>query len=488
MGHLKQQLVTLLLAGVVLTGSSPSWAKGSESGIEFDQGLERALQRAATENKPVVAFFQAVWCPVCTRMKRETLRAAELADVADRYIWVSIDIDRKLSTAREHDVVATPTILLFDSTGVSRARLQGMQSAPQLRDNLEQFLAGLEQPAGETIDITTQGAASDLTWTPRGYRSNAICFSNVGYGPLALYAQSPFQSLRLAMRPRTPSTLGRGQLQLRGTATWVNVWNVDEFDLPEEEREFFLDTEMLQVALSLAYGITDTVEIEGELQDRSRFGGTMDGFIEGFHNVFGIDQSGRDQHPRDSFDVQLRPEGQPAVLLDDDDRGSYTRSVQATIQHNVTCGTARLPAFSYSFTARYDTLDVDLTGGNPWDFGASVAASRRFGKVYLYATLGYGVFGRSTFRGIELEDSQFSWMLAVEWRFAARLSLLVQYLWTEGVIEDFGPFSAASNEITLGLKWEVHRKGTLEVGLIENIIEFDNSPDFGFHVGYTQRF
>jgi hypothetical protein len=26
------------------------------------------------------------------------------------------------------------------------------------------------------------------------------------------------------------------------------------------------------------------------------------------------------------------------------------------------------------------------------------------------------------------------------------------------------------------------------VGLIENIIEFDNSPDFGIHLGWTQRF
>ena len=480
--------LTLLLFVVVLTASTAGWARGSESGIEFTQGLDAALQQSAADGKPVAVFFHAVWCPVCTRMKRETLRSPELASMADRFVWVDVDIDRKLSTTREYGVDATPTIILIDPAGDRSVRLKGMQTAEELRDNLERFLEPLGELPDDAIDAAAGGDASELTFSPRGYRSNAICFSNVGYGPLALSAQSPFQSLRLAMKPRTPSTLGRGQLQLRGTATWVNVWNVDEFDLPEEEREFFLDTEMLQVALGLAYGITDTLEIEGELQDRSRFGGTMDGFIEGFHDLFGIDQSGRDQHPRDSFDVQLRPQGQPAVVLDDGDRGSYTRSVQATIQHNVTCGTSRLPAFSYSFTARYDSLGVDLSGGSPWDFGASVAASRRFGKLYLYATLGYGVFGRDSFRGIALDDTQFSWMLALEWRMASRVSLLLQYLWTEGVAQDFGPFSDASNEITLGLKWEVYPRGTLEFGLIENIVEFDNSPDFGLHVGYTQRF
>ena len=28
----------------------------------------------------------------------------------------------------------------------------------------------------------------------------------------------------------------------------------------------------------------------------------------------------------------------------------------------------------------------------------------------------------------------------------------------------------------------------LEIGLIENTVTVDNSPDFGVHVGYTQRF
>ena len=70
----------------------------------------------------------------------------------------------------------------------------------------------------------------------------------------------------------------------------------------------------------------------------------------------------------------------------------------------------------------------------------------------------------------------------------AQQSVLVQYLVTEGLIEDFAPFSDESNEITLGYKWEVRNRGVLEIGLIENIISFDNSPDFGFHVGFSQRF
>ena len=37
-------------------------------------------------------------------------------------------------------------------------------------------------------------------------------------------------------------------------------------------------------------------------------------------------------------------------------------------------------------------------------------------------------------------------------------------------------------------KWEVRQAGVLEIGLIENILEFGNSPDFGVHAAWTQRF
>jgi hypothetical protein len=480
--------VALLLVGLFLSAPVSGRVEDSDSGVEFVGELGMALRLAAAEGKPVAVFFEAVWCPVCTRMRRETFLAAELAPVADRYIWARVDIDRALSTARDYGVEATPTIFLLDPAGRRRVRLHGMQTAAELRDSLESLLVRLDEPAGEPIDGPTRGAGSDLTWIPSGYRSSAICFSNVGYGPLSLYAQSPFQSVRIAMRPRAPSTLGRGELQLRGTATWVNIWNVDDPDLPVEEQEFFLDTEVLQVVLSLAYGITDRVQIEGELQDRSRFGGIMDGLIEGFHDLFGIDQNGRDLYPRNRLHVQLRPQDLPPVVLGGGDRGYYTRSVQTTLQQNITCGTTKLPAVSYSVTARYEALDVDLAGGSPWDFGASVAASRRFGRSFVYATLGYGWFGRSDLGGIELENTQLSWMLAGEWRLATRVSLLLQLLRTEGLIRDLGPFSKPSNEVALGLKWEVRDRGTLELGLLQNVIEFDNSPDFGLHAGFSQRF
>ena len=68
------------------------------------------------------------------------------------------------------------------------------------------------------------------------------------------------------------------------------------------------------------------------------------------------------------------------------------------------------------------------------------------------------------------------------------MSLLIQYLVSEGVAEDLGEISKPSHEVTLGWKGEVRKGTVVEVGLIENVITYDNSPDFGVHAGFTQRF
>jgi thioredoxin-related protein len=479
--------ITLLVLAVVFSVAQARQPR--EPGLPFSNDLEATLQAAQSEGKPVVLSFVAAWCPLCTRMKKVVFRDPAVLSLADDFLWIKIDIDRQLSIAQSYAVEGTPLNVILDPNGQQRVKLLGFQEPAELHDNLTGYL---ERANATTTTATqalltpdTSGPNSELTWKPKGYRSRAICFSHVGYGPLALPSQSPFQALRLAMRPRTPSTLGKGQFEGRVTSTWVNIWAVD--DGPIDERDYTLDFEMLQTAVTLAYGILDTLEIEGEFQNRSRFGGSMDNLTQGFHDLFGVDQNGRDTVPKGEFTLQLAPPGQPAVAVSRDDRGSFSRSVQASIQHNVTCGNAKLPAFSYSLSTRLETLDAEDLGSD-LDVGVSVAASRRFGRIYLNATLGYAWFGQDNFRGIELNDTQYSWLLAMEWRFRPKHSLLVQHLSTEGLIDGFAPFSDASNEITLGWKWELRRRGMLEVGLVENIIEYDNSPDFGIHLGFSQRF
>lgn len=132
--------------------------------------------------------------------------------------------------------------------------------------------------------------------------------------------------------------------------------------------------------------------------------------------------------------------------------------------------------------------DGFLSGGSDVDIGLALSVARRWGRSYLYGTFGYAWFGRDRLRGIPIEDRQATALVAFERRYQSRQALIVQYLRTDGLIPGFAPFDEASHEITLGWKMEVIAGGVVEVGLIENIVTFDNSPDFGFHAGFSRRF
>ena len=142
---------------------------------------------------------------------------------------------------------------------------------------------------------------------------------------------------------------------------------------------------------------------------------------------------------------------------------------------------------SWAATVRKAVGGEDLEGSDV-DLALSAAASRRFGRFYVYVTIGYTWYGSDSISGLELDDTQLSVLVAAEWRFKPRMSLLLQYLGSEGAAVDLGPFSETSNEVVMGWKWEVRPAGVLEIGLIENVVTFDNSPDFGVHAGFTQRF
>lgn len=313
---------------------------------------------------------------------------------------------------------------------------------------------------------------------------------HIGYGPLSARLQSAYQSLRLGILPRSPSHFSRGEHQLRIGATLSNIWAIsrEEFDpLRAAYGDRLLDYETLDAHISYAYGVSRSIQLEAEYEQRWWFGGSLDGVIEGFHDLFGISQNGRDLAPRNDFRVFLDPrDGTGVVDLGAEVDGSYSKNLLVTFHHNLTEGKASWPAISYAVIARYG--DADASDGSGWDAALSVGTSRRFGRLYLYLSLGYAWYPSDTFYGIELPESQFTVLAAGEWRFKPRMSLILEWLRMQDVETGSNLFPDISNQIVVGWKWEVRQAGILEIGMLQNAVPYDASPDFGVHVAFTQRF
>jgi len=455
--------------------------------IEWTDDLPAALARGERESKPVVICFVAAWCSACAKFEREALKSSEVNALMDRFVWVRLDVERNISLVRAYAIRATPRIDLLDPNGKARVRISGALPSKEFRGQLDLFLKGSltrSSPPTDSPMLEIDGSTyTPLSDTPVGYRGLSICYSNVGYGPLRLGSQSPFQSLRFGVVPRTPSTLAEGQWDIHVSETWSNSFIYNEGST-------LLDYEMLDTRASVSYGVLDELQLELEFENRSAFGGIMDRFINAFHRTLGLTDAGRHNFERNLYQVQINDQnGNQAVNQTNADRGSFSNAFLLTAQHNVTCGTDVLPAFSYALTLRAK-LDNEMgpDGGLPLEPQFSVSASKAVGEFYFYASVGIGYFGSQHQGDIKFRPIQLSGLGAGEWRFLSSMSLILQYLVTQGVVDSLGPFSTNSHEITLGWKWEFADRVVFEFGLIENLINFSNSPDFGLHAGVMFRF
>jgi thioredoxin-related protein len=479
-GAIKGYRLILALAFLASAAS----AAAAQDTIVWREDLAEAQAEAAKEQKPLIVVFVAGWCSACAAFERDTLPSPLITAHARHFIWVKLDVERNISLVRANEVRATPRIDLRGSDGVTHVRISGALPAEEFRKQLDLFLSAREGKASSVAQEVDGSSYTPLSETPGGFRGASICYNNVGYGPLRLGSQSPFQSLRFGIDPRTPSTLAEGQWEAHVTETWTNtfVYNPD--------KALLLDYEALDSRFSIAYGVLDELELELAFENRSGFGGIMDRFINAFHRTLGLTDAGRHNFDRNQFQIEIPDnKGNPAVSRGSGDQGSFTNALLLTVQHNVTCGTEYLPAIAYALTVRAN-LDngIGLSGRLPLEPQLSLSVSKAIGDFYVYGSVAFGYFGDEHLDGIHLRPTQYSTLGAVEWRFASRMSLSVQYLVSQGVAKDLGSFSDPSHEITLGWKWEIVERTVFEFGLIENLIHFDNSPDFGVHAGLTVRF
>lgn len=84
------------------------------------QTLEQALTLAQNENKPVLAYFGAYWCPYCSKFDRQVLKQTTVSDyIKDHYVFARVDSEADNFAALRHryGVVSFPTLLILNSTG-----------------------------------------------------------------------------------------------------------------------------------------------------------------------------------------------------------------------------------------------------------------------------------------------------------------------------------------------------------------------------------
>jgi hypothetical protein len=310
---------------------------------------------------------------------------------------------------------------------------------------------------------------------------------NRGLGKLNIRSQSPAQSLRLNMPLPIPGDIKPGWGTRLGL-TWSNMW--------ASGSKYLLDYEMFDTIVSVDYGFTERLGLELSFENRHYFGGAMDGLIQGFHNLFGVDQNGRDEVPKNRKVVQ-RFDPETGLMLSETSASELDNNgLSLLLNYNLTHGTEIWPSVNVFGIVRYGLTCADIcTDKHPVDFGFGTGFAKRWIKNwYTYAALGYTLYEsrkpRITAPGvepIEFDNNAISGVFALSWRLTPNFSIVGQYLYSDPDIKNIAEMDKASQEVDFGFNWKT-TYGLLEFAVIENIVNYDNSADFGLHWGWSYIF
>ncbi len=271
------------------------------------------------------------------------------------------------------------------------------------------------------------------------------------------------------------AVLPRGRSETRWTLDLINEYAVEGNCATEC---IVLDGETARLRYTHRRGLGDGWDLSFEVSALDRGGGFLDGWIEDWHDTFGLPTGGRELAQDNQY--RFHYERQNTVLLDETRGGTGLGDATFTLGRRL--GSAvTLRAMAKLPTGDEDSLEGGPRGGALW-LEQAVALPRAW-SGYLAAGVSF------TERGSALPDLQnrqvvFSGAgLAIPVTPAIRLAMQVQ--WHERLFEGSAltPLARAGAPLTLGLQFRTSARGSFEIGFQEDP-SVNGSPDFAAYLSW----
>lgn len=246
---------------------------------------------------------------------------------------------------------------------------------------------------------------------------------------------------------------------------------------------YYIDGEFSMLELAFHWGITEKIDL-GIGVNYIHYGGQLlDGVIYDFHDDIGVGQGGRDYVVDDNVQVVLgRDVGQDIVMLERPSSGGLS-------DPNLFLRYA-LPNFARHWRSNIEVgvkvplmSEEKFLSTGSWDTGFQLTLDRRFTRDSWIFNLGAvfpGEYTQTSFQPPTLPFINISWLHRFErWPNTRSFvqTLLAEHPYHELVDSDL---SEMEFQITAGFKWDTSA-GIIGLGLTENILNFDNTPDVGLH-------
>lgn len=324
--------------------------------------------------------------------------------------------------------------------------------------------------ASVTLLVTVQPAYAD---DPEGVEdSDAILVGRPSTAPLPIRTQSPL--LRGAYLPLPVQSPGAGSWQFATGVQWSNTVNAGT--APGES--YLVDGEAVELDLALV-GSRGAWRFRAGVPVSWRGAGTLDSFIESWHDLFGLPDGIRPQRPRDEYAIRYSRAGGPTI---DAEGGTALGDVQ------LEAGRVLYSREDRELTAWVGVelptgKEAQLTGNGATDVAAWLAGRVALGDRFeLSGQAGAAVPGGDA--PLPYEDVVGFGTLALGWHATTGFTALVQLDAHSRIARDSQlKFLDSAVLLTLGGRMRFVDGYEFEAGVTEDIA-VDRSPDVSFYLGF----
>jgi hypothetical protein len=239
-----------------------------------------------------------------------------------------------------------------------------------------------------------------------------------------------------------------------------------------------IDAETRELRLALQRGLSNGYAVRVQVPYRSMSGGSLDGFIDDWHDAFGLPEGARPSLPEDALRLFYRRDG--AVLLDSRTSRQGLGDVSLEVGKSLVANPSS--AVAVWTGVKLPTGDADdFTGSGSVNVSAGLIAEHRFGGRWL-------IYGQAAGTWMSQGDRLASEQRSVMWSAAAGLSartfgalvLTAQLDAHTGVFDTNGlDYLGESVQLSIGGSYRFGADWLLTLGVSEDIA-VESAPDVVF--------